>query len=145
MMSGIVLLILRSALTITLYIFLGWALWVLWRNLQYQNKISDTQQVTPLTMTVQIGDDRRFEEFINPEIMIGRDPRSECVINSKTVSTHHARLSFHHKQWWLEDLDSTNGTLLNQETVTTPTVIAPGDTIQCGEATLAIEKPGQIA
>ena len=144
-MSGIILLILRSALTITLYTFLGWALWVLWRDLQNQSKIRNAQQVIPLNMTVEIGDDQHFEEFILSEIIIGRDPRSECVISSKTVSSSHARLSFHHKQWWLEDLDSTNGTLLNQEPVTTPTVVTPGDIIQCGEAKLTIEKSRQLS
>ncbi|MEW6406714.1 MAG: FHA domain-containing protein, partial [Chloroflexota bacterium] len=55
-------------------------------------------------------------------------------------STHHARLSFSRGQWWVEDLESTNGTLLNQELVTAPTVVTPGDQLRCGEATLTIEK-----
>jgi hypothetical protein len=141
-MSGIILLVLRSILTICLYVFLGWAIWVLWRDLRHQNKIIRSQQVTPLKFNLQIGDEQQLEEFSHSEITVGRDPRSECVINSKTVSSFHARLSFHHKQWWLEDLDSTNGTLLNQEKVSTPTVVAPGDTIQCGEAILTIQKSG---
>jgi pSer/pThr/pTyr-binding forkhead associated (FHA) protein len=139
-MSGIILLILRSALTITLYTFLGWALWLLWRDLRNQSDNISLQQVAPLSISMQIGDISRKEQYNSPDITIGRDPTCEFVINSKTVSTYHAHLSYHHGQWWLEDLESTNGTLLNQESVSTQTVVATGDQIQCGEAILTIEK-----
>ena len=137
-MSGIVLLILRTALAITLYSFLGWALWILWRDLKQQQKVISLRQVPPLTLDIKLGDDVRHQFFDIPEIIIGRDPNCECAINSKTVSTHHARLSYHHSQWWVEDLESTNGTLLNQEQVSAPIVVTPGDQLRCGEALLTI-------
>lgn len=139
-MSGIILLILRGGVTLALYAFLGWALWLLWSDLRQQSKSVDTQQVTPLNLKVQLGDNGQVEQFTVPNITIGRDPTCECVINSKTVSTFHAHLSFHHNQWWVEDLESTNGTLLNQEIVSAPTVVTLGDQIQCGEALLTVQK-----
>jgi pSer/pThr/pTyr-binding forkhead associated (FHA) protein len=47
-------------------------------------------------------------------------------------------LSYHHNQWWLEDLGSTNGTLLNQEKLTIPTVVISGDEFRCGETRFTI-------
>lgn len=142
-MSGIVFLILRTALTIALYAFLGWVIWFLWRDLKYQQDLSSKQQIDPLKVLVENGDVLRGETFSIEEITIGRDPSCECVINSKTISSHHARLSYHQGQWWVEDLGSTNGTLLNQEPVTNPAVVTPGDLIQCGKATITIQKPEQ--
>jgi pSer/pThr/pTyr-binding forkhead associated (FHA) protein len=48
------------------------------------------------------------------------------------MSAHHARLVHHHGQWWLEDLNSTNGTYLNSEKLTTSAVIITGDEFKCG-------------
>jgi pSer/pThr/pTyr-binding forkhead associated (FHA) protein len=67
-----------------------------------------------------------------PEVIIGRDPHCEYPIPDETISAHHARLSFHHNQWWLEDLRSTNGTLLNGEKVDIPTIIVSGDEVCLG-------------
>ncbi len=140
-MSGIVLLILRAALTLMLYAFLGWALWLIWRTLKWQQTEWNHHRVSPLHLKLSIGDEEHSLNFSLSEITIGRDPHCECVIDSKTVSAHHARLNFHHGQWWVEDLGSTNGTVLNQETVSTATVITPGDLLRCGEATLSLLHP----
>ena len=142
-MSGIVLLILRAAMAISLYAFLGWGLWLLWRDLKHQQNALGYQQIMPLSVSISIGDLTWVQYFTSAEINIGRDPNCECVIDSKTVSTRHARLRYDRGQWWLEDLDSTNGTLLNHETVSAPTVVAPGDQLRCGEATLTIMKQNQ--
>ncbi|MBC8504692.1 MAG: FHA domain-containing protein [Anaerolineales bacterium] len=139
-MSGIVLLVLRAAMTIALYAFLGWALWLLWRDLKNQQNTLVAQQITPLNVVIEIDSAKRKQEFSSPEIIIGRDPTVQCVIDSKTVSTHHARLNFDRGQWWVEDLESTNGTLLNQERVSIPTVVTPGDQLRCGETTITIEE-----
>lgn len=139
-MTAVILLVLRSILVIALYVFLGWALWILWQDLKQQSKKIEQNQQPPLKISVQIRDEIRELEFSAAEITIGRDPKCDCYINSKTVSTHHALLSFDQNQWWLQDLESTNGTLLNQELISSQTVIAPGDKIQCGEALITIEK-----
>ena len=76
--------------------------------------------------------------FRNPEITLGRDPHSDIYLENETVSAQHARLSYHHGQWWLEDLESRNGTMLNGETVDTATIIVNNDKIQCGKAELKI-------
>lgn len=139
-MSALVLLILRSVAALALYAFLGSALWLLWRDLRKQQQRVALRQAAPLLLQVELDGRSRLERFTSPEITIGRDPGCECSLASKTVSARHARLSYHHGHWWLEDLGSTNGTLLNQEFVTAPTVVTPGDQIRCGEAKLGVTK-----
>ena len=75
---------------------------------------------------------------------IGRDPACECPVDDEAVSARHARLSYHHNQWWLEDLDSTNGTLLNQEKLAIPTVVISGDEFRCGGTRFTISLASDI-
>lgn len=139
-MSGMILLVFRTLAALTLYAFLGSALWLLWRDLKQQQQTLALRRVTPLKIQIDLDDESRWEYFSSPEITIGRDPGCECSLPSKTVSARHARLSYHQGHWWLEDLDSTNGTFLNQEPVAAPTVVMPGDQIHCGEAHLQVAK-----
>jgi pSer/pThr/pTyr-binding forkhead associated (FHA) protein len=78
---------------------------------------------------------RRFDQG---EITVGRDPDCDCLISDEAASARHARLAYHHNQWWLEDLKSTNGTRLNDERLTVATVIISGDKIGCGHTTLTV-------
>lgn len=138
-MSGIVLLGLRILSALALYAFLGSALYLLWRSLQNDALNISTRQVAPIELTVSTpGEADRLFHFSQSNIAIGRDPDCDCVLAHGTVSARHARLSFHHSQWWVDDLLSTNGTLLNNEPLHIPTVIANGDTIKCGQITLTI-------
>lgn len=44
-------------------------------------------------------------------ISIGRRDENDLILKNDTfVSRHHARLHYQANQWWLEDINSTNGT-----------------------------------
>lgn len=137
-MSGIGLLIARTLLAATLYVFLAWALFTLWQSLRQQKKSIDSQQPPEIWLTIKMEGSTQNRQFRGNEITVGRDPTCECAISSETVSARHARFSFHHAQWWLEDLKSTNGTFLNGDPVQTPVVVVAGDQIRCGEVLLKI-------
>jgi pSer/pThr/pTyr-binding forkhead associated (FHA) protein len=79
-----------------------------------------------------------LKHFAQAEIILGRDPGCDIPLIDDTVSTRHAQLTYHHGQWWLDDLASTNGTLLNDEPVSMPTVITSGDEIMCGATLLNV-------
>jgi len=136
-MSGSFLLLLRIGMTLSLYAFMGWAFLFLWRNFKIESELLATRKTPPLTLTFTLPNNKsKTKHFRDPEISLGRDPHSEVYLDNETVSAHHARLSYHHGQWWLEDLNSTNGTTLNGEDVNTPTIVIGGDKIHCGDAPL---------
>lgn len=137
-MSGILVLTLRILITICLYAFLAWAIYTIWRDLQLSSALLTSQIVPTLTITFLDSEEHDQREYKTSEIIIGRDPSCECVLSDETVSAHHARLSYHHKQWWLEDLNSTNGTFLNEEPISTATVIISGDEIRCGRVNFEV-------
>ena len=138
-MSGPFLLVLRIGMTLSLYAFMGWAFFFLWRNFKTESELLATRKTPPLTLTFKDPNDKpRTKHFRDPEISLGRDPHSEVYLDNETVSAHHARLSYHHGQWWLEDLSSTNGTTLNGDDVKTPTIIIGNDEIRCGDTPIKV-------
>ncbi len=136
-MSGIAFLVIRIIVSLMLYAFLGTAIYILWQDLQMQSELMKAAQIPLLTVS-SITSDLNSMEFNVPEVIIGRDPLCNCTIADDTVSSRHARLSYHHNQWWLEDMNSTNGTFLNDDRVYTPTVVISGDEIRCGQVVLKI-------
>jgi pSer/pThr/pTyr-binding forkhead associated (FHA) protein len=144
-MSGPVVLALRLLLAISLYAFLGWAFYTLWRDIKQQGALLASRNIPPISLTIFHGGPAPQERhYIQPDVTIGRDPACECPVNDEAISTRHARLSFHHNQWWLEDLNSTNGTFLNQEKLAMPTVIMSEDEFKCGETRFVISLSGDI-
>lgn len=137
-MSGTVLLVLRIFFTAALYAFLGWALYILWKDFKRQTGELAGKLPPMLTLFYQTESEVKSYPFNTAEITIGRDPACDCILNDSTVSATHARLYFRQGQWWIEDLHSTNGTFLNQDPVFTPLVIANADQLRCGQVLLTI-------
>lgn len=134
-MSGPLLLALRIALAAALYAFLGLALWLIWRDLRRESR-RPAQPGVPVLVLVRRdleADAGPALRFADPEVIVGRDPTCGLQLDDKTISARHSRLAFHHGQWWVEDLRSTNGTYLNLEAIGEPVVIAAGDCLRCGE------------
>jgi pSer/pThr/pTyr-binding forkhead associated (FHA) protein len=132
-MIATIVLVLRLILAIALYAFLGWALWTLLQELKQQGDKLALQKKPTLTLHFKIADGKEsVQHFSQPEIMIGRDTNCDLSIMDEALSAHHARLTHHHGQWWLEDLNSTNGTFLNREILITPAVVITGDQFKCG-------------
>jgi pSer/pThr/pTyr-binding forkhead associated (FHA) protein len=138
-MSGAVILALRLTLAFALYGFLGWALLFLWREVRRQGISLANRRVPSVNLTIRHGQTSPIiKNFTQPSITLGRDPGCDIPLIDDTVSTRHAQLTYHHSQWWLEDLSSTNGTMLNQINITMPTVLTAGDEIQCGDTRLIV-------
>ena len=137
-MSGPVVFALRLLLTISLYVFLAWAFITLWRDIKMQGTFLVTHTVPPLSLTIRQDDTApQIRNFVRAEVTIGRNPACECPLDDETISARHARLSFHHNQWWLEDLNSKNGTLVNHQPVAPGRLHAlrRGATITIGDMT----------
>jgi hypothetical protein len=141
-MTGEILLAIRILLAILLYSFLGWAFVTLWRDLREQTRAVSASRVPPIRIIWQAAEHKNIRQYPGPNVVIGRDPTCDCAITDDTVSARHAQLSYHHSQWWLEDLSSTNGTFINQEPLETPTVIVNGDEIRCGGIGLTVNIDG---
>ncbi len=66
------------------------------------------------------------------ETIIGRDEKSDIIIQDATVSRQHASLTLRGNEYVLSDLSSTNGTFVNDGKITTPSPLKEGDVISLG-------------
>jgi pSer/pThr/pTyr-binding forkhead associated (FHA) protein len=71
---------------------------------------------------------------------MGRSPELELVIADDFVSTVHARIVPSPGGPLLQDMDSTNGTLLNGRRVADATPLAAGDEIEVGTVKLKVSR-----
>lgn len=75
---------------------------------------------------------------VNGPVVIGRSPGADIVVGDDFVSGRHARVFPSGAQAVLEDLGSTNGTLLNGERISAPQHLSAGDVIDVGSVRLKV-------
>jgi hypothetical protein len=79
-----------------------------------------------------------LNEALREQLLVGRHPACDVVLGAPSVSRRHAQLTHRHGAWVIQDLASTNGTLVNGERVGRATVRA-GDLVTLGELTLLLD------
>lgn len=95
----------------------------------------------PLRLVIVAGDKTGQELPLSGDtVTIGRSSDSSLVIKDDYTSTHHARLEIRGGTWVLRDLDSTNGTLLAGERVTSPTPIPLNTPITIGTTSFEVRR-----
>ncbi|MFQ5613519.1 MAG: FHA domain-containing protein [Anaerolineae bacterium] len=137
----LVLFILRIVAVVLLYAFLGLAVYLLWQSL--------TVPAEPASETAGrwrlLGHDPASENGqtvaypLRPVTTLGRSPENTIVLEDESASPSHAQLRRYNGAWWLEDLGSHSGTLLNGLPVSRPTPLAPGDVIGIGRVRLKLD------
>ena len=100
-----------------------------------ERPLAETSQ--PVASLIPIGSDASVLEprsslKLGPDSLIGRDPACAVVLDHLSVSVRHARISLRNGAWLVEDLDSTNGTLLNNRPLKGEAVIQSGDLVTFG-------------
>lgn len=83
-----------------------------------------------MVMSLRIGHRRYVLAY--GDNMIGRDPASAVCLNDSSVSRAHARITIKDGQAHVEDLESKNGTSVQNEPLTGPRLLADGDEIEFG-------------
>lgn len=137
-MSGSIVLVLRLITAIALFAFVGWALYSLYRETRRQGLILANRRVPGISLAIKDSEGDSLRYFSQPEISLGRDPSCDISTKDDTTSARHAQFVYHHGQWWLEDLASTNGTFLNNTQILMPTVLTSGDEIKCGNTHIVV-------
>lgn len=139
-MTAILVLILRFALAIALYTFLGWILSILWQEVKQQGELLASQKKPLIKVLAKLESGKEIQQrYSQTEVTIGRDPNCDFPILDEAISAHHARVSFHHSQWWLEDLNSTNGTFMGKSRVAVPVVLIASDQFKCGNTLFTVD------
>ncbi|GAA3729205.1 antibiotic biosynthesis regulator FhaB [Leifsonia bigeumensis] len=79
-------------------------------------------------------------ELTAEPLTIGRSGESGFIIRDDYTSTHHARLMLWGEEWVIQDLDSTNGTFLDDVRVTVPTPVPLNTPIRIGTTSFELRR-----
>ena len=138
-MNAILVFVLRLIFVLLSYLFLGWIGYTIFTDLRGKNVRTKGKVIPPISLQTEIEDDQVEKQFTTPEIIIGRDPACDFPLDDETISLRHSKISFHHKQWWVEDLGSTNGTYVNEAVVEEPVVLTSSDHLRLGRKSFNIK------
>lgn len=72
-----------------------------------------------------------------PRMVVGRGRQADLVVSEPTISRAHAALVHREGQWFVEDLESTNGTVVNGSR-RKQAPLRDGDEIQMGRLILRV-------
>jgi hypothetical protein len=119
------------ALVVAALVLAGWALYDSTRVPAGASKGEGAHGHCLLIEVVCPGQPSRVTEF-RDGTLIGRGAQCHIILHDAGVSKEHARLRVDGSQAFVEDLHSTNGTLVNGKVIAGPTPLKPGDRIGLG-------------
>ncbi len=137
-MNAILVFVIRLFFIVLSYLFIGWIVYSIYLDLRGSRMGQRGMRIPAITLKTEIDQEELSKRFTRLEITLGRDPACEFPIADETISLRHGKLAYHHKQWWFEDLDSTNGSFVNETMVEEPVVVTGGDQLRLGRISLSI-------
>jgi len=136
---------LRILLSLILYIFLCLAFWAVWRDLRAMRVQAEAQARDRAALAVVVPGETDLLPGdrlpLLPVTTLGRAPTNTIILADSFTSAEHARLTQQEGRWWLEDLDSRNGTLLNEVRLQPGKLVAvvEGDLLSLGSIRLRVQ------
>jgi len=77
-------------------------------------------------------------DLAGDRVVVGRSPDCDVVLDDPRVSKRHAALRRRDGRWWIEDLGSTNGTVVDGRPLHAPAALTPGGRIELGGTMLEV-------
>ncbi len=130
----------RIAFVLLIYLFLIRSFSVLHRSLSVER--AEGRALGTLIVERSPGRAPRVGErfALRPANVLGRDAGNDIPLPDEAASARHAKLEAEDGAWWVEDLGSTNGTLVNGARIERRERLRPGDEIGIGRVVLRLER-----
>jgi hypothetical protein len=144
MTPELVLFLLRLLGAALLLAFLGVIAWLIYQDMRMTAAILAEQQRQQGFLRVIAAENGNLAVDTLLPLMsitsIGRATSNTIVLDDHYTSSEHVLITRRSGQWWLEDLNSRNGTLLNNVPLQgAAAVVSAGDIITIGNTQLKIE------
>ena len=96
---------------------------------------------TELTLNIYIdGSPEQTRNVAQDQLILGRLPECDVYLPYSEISRRHCQFRrIAEGKWRVEDLGSTNGTLVNQVRIEKPKLVKDGDIVQLGNVTIKME------
>jgi tetratricopeptide (TPR) repeat protein len=108
--------------------------------LPLQEEEAAAQEAIPV-LTVETAEGASDVEVVRDRFVIGRAPGNDVVIPDQAISRSHVALEKRSDGWYVLDLGSGNGTILNGERITEAQIL-DGDIFTVGNADITFTAPG---
>ncbi|MBI2939748.1 MAG: FHA domain-containing protein [Chloroflexi bacterium] len=130
----LLLLALRFGAVVGIYLFCAWVTLVVARSLSRHPAPRPSPSPAILEVLEAIGETpvlgQRFA--LGEYTVVGRDPTCAIVLADAYVSSRHAVVERRDGGFWVRDLGSTNGTLVNDRPLRGQVALRPDDRLQVG-------------
>lgn len=139
------LLLLRLAFLAVLYLFLALVARAAWREVRSPPSPPADAPVREIVVLDPARSRRGKGERIavHPGASVGRETGNAVIVDEDTISARHAVFGAENGHWWLEDLDSTNGTFVNRQRIHGRAPLRDGDQIQFGHVAVRFGPAGK--
>lgn len=141
-MDGFVLTLwlVRILFLVALYGFLFLVVRVLLRDLRAASR-GPTELGRLVVLSAPHGEPPAGTSFpLDALTTLGRDVNNAIVIDDPFASAEHTVLTFRGRAWYVEDLESTNGTFVNGVPVERVAPLGFGDELQVGEVRFRLDR-----
>ncbi|HNG60707.1 MAG TPA: FHA domain-containing protein, partial [Cellvibrionaceae bacterium] len=102
----------------------------------------DTAAETQVLVLAAESSRKRFR--LENDMLVGREPSCDIPINSLHISRQHARITQTPTGFFLEDLNSANGTYINGLKLTTPVALQIGDLVCFDDQGFRVVAEGKV-
>lgn len=121
-----------------LYVIIFIALRIMYKDIKNGGARKVTVEKTIGLEILRTGDNEEIKKGaivpVRRGISIGRKNDNNLILNDSYVSGHHAKIYLKNGEYYLEDMASTNGTLLNNLALKGKTTLRIGDEIKIGSS-----------
>lgn len=130
-------LVLKVLIIVIIYFIIFWALKIMYKDIKGGNKKKNSIKRFGLEV-VRMGQGNSILKIgsvipISTKLTIGRKPDNQLVLNDQYVSGYHAKIFLRNNDYIIQDLKSTNGTVLNGNKLEKMTYLSIDDEIIIGE------------
>lgn len=130
-------LVFKILIIVIIYFIIFWSLKIMYRDIKGGNKKKKHDKRLGLEI-MKLGEDNSILKLgsvipIQPKLTIGRSEDNQLVLKDPYVSGHHAVIFLKNNDYVIEDLKSTNGTLLNNVKLEKQRYLNIDDEIAIGE------------
>lgn len=131
----------RILFLLLLYIFLARVIRVLLRDLRAAARETADRPGRLVVLESPSGEPAVGRSFgLDVITPLGRDVNNAIVIDDPFASADHAVLTYRGRSWYLEDLDSTNGSYVNGQRIDGVAALGYGDEVQIGQVRFRLER-----
>ena len=108
------------------------------KKIERKTIIAGRGDSTSICFNFETGPLKGTIEAIDGEITIGRSADNDLVIDDQTISGKHCKVTFENGQYFLTDLESTNGTSVNGEKIS-KIALSAGQTVELGKVKINVQ------